>query len=432
MSSPLRQLEYALIRFANRLQHRRRFSGPRMMPLLLPVLPFVVAIAAAAPEGAPGSRVDRPTAASLAIARPETEAVPEEEPDLAQTRTTGGSEAVEAPDWIETALPYRPPTLAPSRWIRHEVQPGERLAELAKRYGTTPGEIARWNRLSRRRPGLRVGQPLKIKATRFPAPRLHARYRVRAGDTWHSVAKSFGLNRAQLRRANRKRRLIAGSQLHVWTESAMPRWGQLVTAEPDLAFAVPRGAVGVGRPYRGRLRNGILLPESDLYTRRTPGHAYGTSHTIYLLQHSIASFRHSTGFPGEVLIGGISRRRGGRFPPHRSHRTGRDVDIGLLAFPGFAPGTRARGGQVDWGATWALMRALLDTDQVRYIFLTYRLQKHLHRAAKLMGTSDEDLKRLIQWPRGKRSREGIVRHSKGHTSHFHVRFLCGPNETRCR
>lgn len=443
MSNRLRQLQYALARLSNQVAKLRSRRGARAASIVIPVVVFVTAVAAGAvSESSPdpdrlhyrpvlSARVHHGAASPRA---PSTDPAPSDAPTV-----DDGLELADGPvaasrqhaDWIVETLPYVAPTVPEPRWIRHDVAPGERLDDITARYGVDRDEVIKWNRLNRRHPRLLAGQKLKIKAQRFPAPRLHGTYRVRKGDTWSTVASSFGLSQAELRRANRRRKMVVGTRLHVWSESGIKQWGAPVEAAPALDFDVPPGAVGVGLPYRGRLDNGIQLPDSELYTRRIPRHAWGTSHTVYLLQHGIASFRHSTGFDGEVLIGGISRQRGGKFKPHRSHRTGRDVDINLLAFPGFEEGTRARGGQVDWGATWALMRTFIDSGQVRYIFLSYRLQKKLYNAAKLMGASEEELAETIQWPRGPRSRHGIVRHSKGHVGHFHVRFRCGPNEQRC-
>ena len=459
MHARFRQLSYTAARIANRVQALSTRRGARAATILTPVVAFVVAVAAGAvsesstdPEqlerhfALPGSMNAPAGAVTAALGgasiasganragAPGAPAPPEAEPDfviLDEDDDPMPKSARAGADWVHESFAYVAPRSGAPRWIRHDVMPGERLERIAERYGVDRKEIAKWNRLSRKRPRLRAGQKLKVKARRFPAPRQHAVYRVRAGDTWSGLAKSFGLTTNELRRANRRRKLIVGKRLHVWTDSAIPSWGRPVDTPPNLRFDVPEGGVSVGLPYRGRLVGGVQLPESDLYTRRIPRHAYGTSRTIYLLQHSIASFRYNTGFEGELLIGGISRERGGKFKPHRSHRTGRDVDINLPAFPGFPNGTRARGGQVDWGATWALMRAMLDTGQVRYIFLSYRLQKRLYQAAKLMGASDDELEEVIQWPRGPRSRHGIVRYSKGHVGHFHVRFACGPNEPRC-
>jgi murein endopeptidase len=41
------------------------------------------------------------------------------------------------------------------------------------------------------------------------------------------------------------------------------------------------------------------------------------------------------------------------------------------------------------------------------------------------------LERMIQYPRKSGSNDGMVRDESGHTAHFHVRFTCAPNETRC-
>jgi hypothetical protein len=91
---------------------------------------------------------------------------------------------------------------------------------------------------------------------------------------------------------------------------------------------------------------------------------------------------------------------------------------------------KPRPNEIDWFATWGLVRALIDTGQVVHIFLEYELQAKLHHAAKTMGATDEELLKAMQYPRGNWS-PGIVGHSAGHTGHIHVRFKCGPLDEGC-
>jgi hypothetical protein len=77
-----------------------------------------------------------------------------------------------------------------------------------------------------------------------------------------------------------------------------------------------------------------LLPDSGLgyatYNRETAGaDQYGTKGTIAavvtlgVVWWSITLFSDLT----PIQIGDISRRGGGKFPPHKTHRSGRDVDM---------------------------------------------------------------------------------------------------------
>ena len=56
------------------------------------------------------------------------------------------------------------------------------------------------------------------------------------------------------------------------------------------------------------------------------------------------------------------------------------------------------------------------------MFVDYKLQKLLYEYAESQGASEEFLDEIFQYPRGKRRMYGLIRHWKGHTNHFHVRF----------
>lgn len=331
---------------------------------------------------------------------------------------------------------YRRRPAPEPREISYIVGPGDTIDGLAERYGVERDDIIAKNKLSRKKPRIRRGQKLRIDAQRFPVPRLRVKYKVAEDDTWESVAESYGITVEELRDHNRRvkaRKLRKGMKLFTWVESNLPRLADAsAEREPwDFATTIPDGAISRGHPNWGRLQGGIQVPESSLYTLRTPKHAYGSSHTLRVLQHSIAAFRHETGYPGEVLVCSLSKRRGGKFRPHKSHQSGRDIDISLVPYPNFPQGEKASGGRVDWAATWALMRQFIETGQITYIFLSYHLQPRLYEAAKAMGATDEELEAYIQWPHGRGRTNALIRHSKGHDAHFHVRIKCSPDELRC-
>jgi murein endopeptidase len=214
----------------------------------------------------------------------------------------------------------------------------------------------------------------------------------------------------------------------VWLEPEVTP-PELPTPNFDLV-PVPEGARSVGYPDAGRLQAGVQIPENpELYTIRNPEHAFGSTHAIRVLQESIASFRAETGYDRPILLWDMSTKRGGRFGPHRSHRTGRDIDIGLPLRPDYVRGVTPPSEAVDWEATWHLVRSFIMSDRVRYVFLSRPQQAGLYHAAKACGATREELERIVQYPRVEKV--GIVRHSPGHTGHLHVRFTCGEDEPDC-
>ncbi len=326
--------------------------------------------------------------------------------------------------------------LPPSpRWLRIEVQPEETLGALAARYGVTAPELASWNRSVSAGKALRYGTRLRVHAQHFPRHRSRLHYWAQASDTWQSVAAAFGLEVQTLQGFNAQRReqpLRRGQRLTVWAESALPLWGHDAMATEPIEVVVPAGATSRGLPTNGSIVNGQRLPESALYTLKSRGGYHASTQTMAQLQRGIASFRRRTGFAGEVLISSASKAKGGRFPPHLSHQSGRDLDLGLVAFPIFGDGQEASESEVDWGATWALISEFVDSGQVEFVFLAYSHQKKLYEAAQAMGASEETLQQVFQYPQGPAAAHGMIRYSPGHERHFHIRFRCGPADRQCR
>jgi len=131
-------------------------------------------------------------------------------------------------------------------------------------------------------------------------------------------------------------------------------------------------------------------------------------------------------YPGgaPIVVGDLSRRRGGRFPPHLSHQKGHDVDIG---YPVADHVVRDRFHRVDAKTldvprTWELVRAMLLSRHVEFIFLGHRLQRPLWKHARSQGIPESVLEELFQFPRGRSRRQGVIRHARGHMNHLHVRF----------
>jgi murein endopeptidase len=321
------------------------------------------------------------------------------------------------------------------QWVKHKVVPKERLDDIAERYGVSRDEIIRWNKTLQKKAWIYAGQTVKVHARHVPPPRQKITYEVQFGDTWQKIADAHNVRVSDLRAWNPKvpKAFRAGAKLIVYTNpthAPAPEEEGEAGVEPLPVFKVKSGGWSVGKPNRGHLVNGVQLPDSDLYTVRDPDKAWGSSHTILELQKTIATWRRDTGFSGPLVIGAISKKGGGRFKPHRSHQSGRDVDIRLPKKPG-ADSKSQDPADIDWRAAWGLIKAFIDSGQVDYIFLDWNRQKRLYNAAKAAGATEEVLNKAIQYPRARKTNNGVVRHAEGHTVHIHVRVKCAPSSSRC-
>lgn len=233
-----------------------------------------------------------------------------------------------------------------------------------------------------------------------------------------------------------------------WDEAMLMAVGEREIAEDELlglpgsggvtvgipsGDAIPEGAVAIGTPDGGSLVRGLQLPfRPELYTRRDRARSYGTSQTLRTLEAAFTSLRRERGVTSEVVIGDISLPHGGRFSPHVSHTSGRDIDIRLVLAPGLdrtvIPFAAA---DVDWDATWALVHALLEAGDVTYVFLDASRQPHLRAAAARAGVHAAVLDRWFETP-GTYDADAVIRHESGHRAHIHVRLGCTGQGPRCQ
>ena len=143
------------------------------------------------------------------------------------------------------------------------------------------------------------------------------RYRVHGGDTWERIARRHGTTPSQLRRWNPEtsRTLGIGDELSVHVPAGfepLPETGLGLDRDPQglQLLPIPDHGESRGRPSRGRLRNGVRMPDNpSLYLVRRPEFAYGSSHTVRNLQLAIAKFRETSRCTGPVVLSAVSRRR---------------------------------------------------------------------------------------------------------------------------
>lgn len=322
------------------------------------------------------------------------------------------------------------------RWIRHTTIPHETIEQLALRYDVDPRALRDWNKLGpdeQLHP--RRAKSLRVFARANPPPRERLEHVVVEGDGWGGIARRYGVDPSELRAWNVGevgRSLEPGEILQLWVDPVVLT--AILDDQPGTARAalVRPGAHGVGTPQAGVLVDGVQIPPGPGYELRFPNSAWGTS---FAVREAIAGLDRfvAASEPGRpVMVGTMSRQRGGAIAGHNSHQTGRDLDIRLPNRPevprAFAPTLR----RVDWARTWALVAAFAQSDAVEVVFLDYDAQRRLYKAAQALGVAQEILAATIQYPRGSQANLGLVRHSPGHEGHIHVRFTCGVAEPECR
>jgi len=293
---------------------------------------------------------------------------------------------------------------------KHEVVPGEYTAIIASRYGVRRKDLYRINPKLKANPNyVRPGSIILVCPDIAPRERTEIAYEVQPGDNVYKIAHKYGLGARELIRFQKGKlkdanSLRVGQKLTVWVDGdIIPGYGEY-------------------SDDKGMLKHGVQMPDGRYYVVKHPSLSWGTPETVRLIQTAVSKYRSRAGGGPKVHVGDISKRGGGKFPPHRSHQTGKDVDVGYVLKGSQADETRfvnANGNNLDLDRTWKLIDAFLDTDKVRYIFMDRRVQKMLYDHAKSKGVSEDTLDELFQYPR---RRGGIIRHSKGHVNHFHVRF----------
>ncbi len=211
--------------------------------------------------------------------------------------------------------------------------------------------------------------------------------------------------------------------------------GTVQTGERYLVFrenpAEPTKSIGA--PNRGRLANGLPLPEGEYWEfRPSRRRSYGTPITIESLVSAFEAYGEAYPDADPIRIGEISAKTGGRAHPHKSHRTGRDVDIGyVLRDPPEEGWRHATAKDFDVARNWTFIKALAATGQVQQIFVSSSLIELLRKhAAKEM--TDEEMAQFFWMKDGGPQQTPLLKHQNGHRDHMHVRFACNDDNKHCR
>ncbi len=184
--------------------------------------------------------------------------------------------------------------------------------------------------------------------------------------------------------------------------------------------------VSIGSPSRGWLVYPAELATTDRIVAR-PGRNFGTQEMVDAIVKAVDDVHAKHPQTPPLPVGDLSRKRGGRFPPHVSHQSGRDADIAY-----YQKGKHhhakylkhANWRTIDVPRTWTFIASLMDAGKVEYLFIDHRLQRVLYRHAKnTLKIPAEKLEEMFAYPRGRRARVGVIRHLRGHADHMHVRFF---------
>jgi penicillin-insensitive murein endopeptidase len=222
------------------------------------------------------------------------------------------------------------------------------------------------------------------------------------------------------------------------------------------AFAFDGTSVSVGWHANGTLRRPAILPrQGDGYVIPHPWAArqsnYGSDELVGLIAR--ASRVVTEAYPGsQAAVGDLSRRNGGGSVEHKSHQSGRDVDIFYYAVngtgrpepPGNAmihfdrngraarwsppqgagvPRTPLPDARFDVRRNWRFIRALLRDPEVevQWIFVQRDLAARLVQQGLVEGDDPELVARASQ----------IIRQpsdAEPHDDHMHVRIYCDPSD----
>ncbi len=179
------------------------------------------------------------------------------------------------------------------------------------------------------------------------------------------------------------------------------------------------GSMSIGAPNGGALFNGVAMAEGEAWTLIDPVHAWGTQETTDALVRCIQRVRARFPDTARLYVGHLSGPKGGPLSPHRSHQSGRDVDVGYYYQGDTAWYTWATAANLDRARTWAFVRALITDADVEYIFMDRSIQTMLRQYADSIGEPKAWVDGLFDGAAGLRP---IVQHAKGHATHIHIRF----------
>lgn len=199
--------------------------------------------------------------------------------------------------------------------------------------------------------------------------------------------------------------------------------------QPSVAVSAPQS---IGRPNGGSLNGGTRITSFDGALVVNPDRCWATDEAAALLKVAIQETLKMFPDAHDLVVGDFSKAGGGPLSPHRSHQSGRDVDVGFYHV-GTTPKRSflaATDSNLDVEKTWYFVESLLLSERVQYIFVDEDVQRLLYDHARQVY-APRRLETWFQYPRGRQFRGGIIRHVAGHRDHLHIRFVCPLGDREC-
>lgn len=312
---------------------------------------------------------------------------------------------------------------------QYTVRGGDTLGKVAARYGVSIDDLRKWNPervgksdLIRIGDTLRIDLPAAAELPPEPAqegPEWEGFYDIKPGDTLGRVARKVGVNVADLRHWNRLKPgavIRAGAMLKYRKRGVRP------------------AARSLGRPTKGRLEGGEHLGKGHGYRLRFPKNAFAIPAINEVIRRCAARVTEKFPETADILVGDISRPTGGHFPPHQSHQSGRDADIGYYIAGNIQNATmhRVNGGGVDHAKNWSLLRCFLEEGQVVRVYMDAGIQRAMSRYLLENSLASKALIARLFEVRAAAGVRPLIKHAPLHDTHIHVRFACPAGDTGCK
>jgi len=306
----------------------------------------------------------------------------------------------------------------PEFFYEYTVQKGDSLSLIASRYDVSVKKLLRWNpKLGKDARKLAVGTVLKVYSNVPVRPKRLNYYVVKKGDNLKRLSKRLSVTVSQLKDLNSIK-------------------GSIIRPGQKLAYLVPgpeTPSESVGKASSGKLVNGEKMPAGPGYSYGSRPNVYATNETITLLIQCFGQYRKKFTDGPDLVVGNMSRETGGKLDPHKSHQSGRDVDLGYIHKQKFQPVTRMLAtdeDNLDPEKTWFLLKCFLDTKKVKVMFIDYKIQKLLYEYLVKHKYKKGYLDGIFQYPKGKGT-DAVIKHLQSHHHHVHIRFLCPEKDARC-
>lgn len=211
----------------------------------------------------------------------------------------------------------------------------------------------------------------------------------------------------------------------------------------ELGVITDGSSISVGKPSRGRIIDAVRLPDrgEGYFTReiwKTRGNRFGTDELVDLIAGaSRRALEKNAGI--RLVVADLSGRRGGEARQwHRSHQSGRDVDLlyyvrdkdgkpiendAMHVFRADLVAVDGSGLTIDIPRVWTLVREMLTAPEapVQWVFMYQPIANAVIEHAIKIGEPEV----LVERARRACKQPGD---SAPHNDHMHVRVYCAPGD----